>query len=234
MRKAAIFILLAFLASAVTLQDVLNKNYEAKGGLEKLKSIKTLYSEGRVVAQGMEMPFKAWVKFPDKIRMETEFQGQKMVQAYDGKNAWWIVPMLGINEPQLMPPEQAKQFKEQMQFKDPLVYYKELGHKLEYLGEEEMEGTPVYKIKMIKKNGDIVIFYIDKDSGLEIKLDFVSKREGMEMQGETIFGNYQKVDGVLFPFYIETRMGGNVVSQVTITKIVLNQPMDDTIFQMKK
>ncbi len=231
MRKILTFILGLSLLSALTLQDVLNKNYQAKGGLEKLKGIKTIYAEGKVVAQGMEMPFKTWVKYPDKIKMQTKFQGQTMVQAYDGKTAWWIMPMMGP-KPMPMPPSQAEQFKEQNQFRDPLVFYKELGYKLEYLGEGEADGTPVYKIKLSKPNGDVLIYYLDKETGLEIKADFYGKRQGREIKGENYFGDYRKVNGILFPFYIETRMGGKVVSQVTIEKIVINQPIDDAIFKM--
>ncbi len=233
MRKIAAFILGLSLVLAIGLQDVLNKNYQAKGGLEKLKSLKTIYAEGKVMAQGMEMPFKVWVKFPEKIKMETTVQGQTMVQAYDGKTAWWIMPMISP-KPQIMPPTQAKQFKEQNQFRDPLVFYKELGYKLEYLGEGEVEGTPVYKIKITKPNGDVLIYYLDKDSGLEIKAEFFGKIQGREVHGSTYFGEYKKVDGLLFPFYIESRSDGKVVSQVSISKIVINKPIDDSIFQMPK
>ncbi len=228
----ALFLGLSFL-SAVTLQDVLNKNYKAKGGLEKLRAIKTIHAVGKITAQGMEMPFETWMKMPDKIRMETTVQGQKIVQAYDGKTAWWIMPMISP-EPQPMPPQQAEQFKEQNWFKDPLIYYKDLGYKIEFLGEGEFEGNPVYKIKLTKPNGEIMIYYIDKETGLELKMDFHGKRQGREITAETVFGDYNQVNGITYPFYIETRSGGKVVSQVTISKIEINIPVDDSIFQMKK
>ncbi len=233
MKKALIFLLSLSLLSAVTLQDVLKKNYQAKGGLEKLKAIKTIHAVGKVMAQGMEMPFETWVKMPNKMRMETTVQGQKMVQAYDGKTAWWIMPMISP-EPQPMPPQQAEQFKEQNWFKDPLVYYKELGYKVELLGEGDFEGNPVYKVKVNKTNGDILIYYLDKETGLELKMDFHGKKQGRELNGETVFGDYNQVNGITLPFYIETRVGGKTVSQVTISKIEINLPVDDSIFKMKK
>lgn len=241
MRKALGVILmgLIFLVGNVyageTLEEILAKNYQARGGLEKLKSIKALYFEGKMVmpsAQGMEMTIKMWVKRPNMMRTESTVQGKKVVQAYDGKNAWWIMPFMGSEEPQLMPDTQAENMKEQAEGWDPLVNYKKLGYKLEYLGKDEVEGTEVYKLKLTKKNGRVVYYYLDTESGIEIKTEIYIKRGESEYKVETEFGDYKEVNGVMIPFYIENRANGNTVSQLTLQKVVINPEIDDSIFKM--
>ena len=159
-RKISLFLMLLFIVGisySITLQEILKKNYEARGGLEKLKSIKTLYIEGKMInpQQNVEMPMKMWFKEPDKMRIEMEMMGKKLVQAYDGKDAWWIMPFLGP-EPKLMPEEEAKNFKEDSQSFSPLIDHEKRGIKIEYVGEDDLEGTKVYKLKLTYKTGKTV------------------------------------------------------------------------------
>ena len=241
MRKTLGWILigLIFLVGNVyageTLEQVLAKNYKARGGLEKLKGIKTIYLEGKMTieaAQSMEIPVKMWIKKPNKIRTETVIQGQTIVQAFDGEKAWWIMPLMGSKEPQLMPEMQAKQIKEQSESWDPLVNYKKLGYKLEYLGKDEIEGTEVYKLKLTKKDGSVSYHYLDVESGIEIMTETYMKRGETEYKVETVFGDYKEVNGIMFPFYFESKANGKTVSLMTFNKIEVNPEIDDSIFTM--
>ena len=241
MRKVLSLILIGFIFilgkvyAGETLEEVLAKNYQARGGLEKLKSIKSLYMEGKIVmpaAQSMEMSVKMWIKRPNKIRTESTMQGKKIVQAYDGEKAWWIMPFLGSEKPQLMPETQAENVKEQAEGWDPLVNYKKLNYKLEYLGKDEVEGTEVYKLKLTKKSGRIVYYYLDTESGIEIKTETYIKRGESEYKVETEFGDYKEVNGIMIPFYIENKSNGKTISQLTLQKVVINPEIEDSIFEM--
>ncbi len=234
----SIFVLLffsvTFLLGGETLEEVLAKNYKARGGLEKLKAIKTMYMEGKVVVpqQNVEVTMKLWHKKPNKMRMESVFQGQKMIQAYDGETAWWVMPFMGIQEPQKVPEEKVEEIKDEANFENPLVEYKEKGYKLELLGKEEMEGTEVYKLKLTKKDGKVIYFYLDADTGIELKTETYIKKDSSETHVENVFGDYKEVDGIMIPFYIENRVNGQVVTQIMLTKVELNAPIDDKLFSM--
>lgn len=240
MRKVftAIFVVTLFLVGqslfGETLEEILAKNYQARGGIEKLKSIKTMYIEGKIVipAQGLEMPIKMWQKRPDKMRMETTLQGKTIVQAYNGQKAWWIMPFMGTGEPQEMPETQAKQIKEQAESMDPLVYYKERGYKLEYVGKEEVEGTEVYTLKLTRKDGRVVYHYLDTETGIEIKTMTYVKRGESDIKIETEFGDYKPVKGIMVPFSFESKVNGKLASQIVFEKIELNVPVEDSIFEM--
>jgi outer membrane lipoprotein-sorting protein len=218
---------------AQTLEEVLAKNYQAHGGLDKLKAITSWKMKGKIVipAQGMEMPMEMWQKSPDKMRVEAVFQGKKIVQAYDGRKAWWIMPFLS-EEPQEMSPEQAKLFKEQADFENPLVVYKQKGYKLELLGKEDMEGTPVFKLKLTKTDGKEILFYLDAESGIELKSSMSMKVGEADALVEVLYGDYKLVDGHMMPFAIENKTNGQTQMQMTMESVEINPALDDSFFSM--
>ncbi len=230
-----IFLLIVGLAYSITLQEILKKNYEARGGLDKLKGIKTLYLEGKMVntQQNAEMPIKMWYKIPNKMRFEIEMMGKKIVQAYDGEKAWWIMPFLGP-EPKLMPEEQAKSFKDQLNSFSPLVDYEKRGIKIEYVGKDDLEGTEVYKLKLTYKSGKVAYYYLDADSGIELMSEAFVSRGGEERKVQSIFSDYKEVNGVYFPFTIETKSGDMTAGSMTFSKILVNKDFPDSIFEFPK
>ncbi len=239
MKKVFIFMLVVLFLismslSAETLDEILAKNYESKGGLEKLKSINAIKIKGKIVQamMNMEMPMEIWYKKPNKIRMESEFQGRKVVQGYDGNIAWWIMPFLGSDDPQEMGEEQAREVKEMAESMDPLVDYKEKGYKLELVGKEDMEGTEVYKLKMTKKNNKVEFFYLDIESGIELKTSSYVKRGENEILVETFFGDYQEVDGVVMAFQMEVKADNQTSVTMTFQEFKFNIEIDDALFVM--
>ena len=56
---------------------------------------------------------------------------------------------------------------------------------------------------------------------------------GSEQVYEASIGDYKEVGGVIFPFAVESGVKGSQEKQkLTITKIELNVPVDDSIFKM--
>ena len=215
-----------------TVDEIISKNIETKGGLEKLKSIKSMKMTGKVFAGGFEMSMTLWAKRPNMSRMEAVFQDQKIVQAYDGEKAWQINPFMGSNEPQEIKGLQAEDLKDRADFDGPLVNYKKKGHKVEFMGKEDLEGTEVYKLKVTMKNSRIVYLYLDTESCIELKQSTTVKYQGNEYLVETIFGDYKEVDGVMIPHFIETKLNGQPQAQITIEKVEFNIEIDDSFFKM--
>ena len=76
-------------------------------------------------------------KRPNKSRTEFTVQGMTGMQAYDGKNAWMVMPFMGKKDPEAMPAEGTKLVAEESDFDGPLVDWKEKGHKVELVGKEQ-------------------------------------------------------------------------------------------------
>ena len=224
---------LAGMSGAQTLDEILAKHYQARGGLDKLKAMTAMKMSGKIVipAQGMEMPVTMWQKNPDKMRIESTFQEKVIVQAYDGQKAWWIMPFM-TPDAQEMSQEQSREFKEQADFENPLVVYKEKGYKLELLGKEDLQGTPIIKLKLTKDGGREIFYYLDAASGIELKSTMLLKSGASETMNEIIFTDYKPVNSLLMPFHIENKTDGKTQAQLTMTTIEINPAIDDAIFVM--
>ena len=227
----------AVLAPAVgaqTADEIIAKNIQARGGLDKLKSVQTIKATATMaMGPGMEAPGLLIQKRGNLARLEFTVQGLTAVQAYDGKNAWQIMPFTGKKDPELMSADEAKEVEEMADVDGPLVDYKSKGHQVELLGKEKVEGTDAYKLKVSLKNGDVLTVYIDADSFLTIKEETKRTVRGTEQVVESAIGDYKEVDGLVIPFAIESGVKGSQEREkLTITKIELNVPADDSIFKM--
>ena len=232
---AAVLALLTLgaMIGAQSLDEVLAKNYQAHGGLDRLKSLAGWKMTGKIVipAQGLEMPMVLWQKAPNKMRVESTFQGKTIVQAFDGRKAWWIMPFLS-EEAQEMPQEQDLLFRDQADFDNPLVVYKEKGHQLELLGKEDMDGTPVFKLKLTKADGKVIYFFLDAESGIDLKTSMAMKMGESEVLVEVLYGDYKTIDGHMMPFAIENKQSGQSQMQMTIAAVEINPVLDDALFAM--
>lgn len=219
---------------AQTVDEIIAKNLQARGGADKLKSVKSIKSTATMsMGPGIEAPGVLIQKRPMLARLEFTVQGLTAVQAYDGKNGWQIMPFMGKKDPELMAADEAKEIEENADLDGPLVDYKSKGHQVELQGKEKIEGTDAYKLKVTLKNGDVQTIYIDSDSFLDIKE--VTKRtvRGTEQEIESAIGDYKAVDGIMFPFAVESGVKGtDQKEKLTITKVELNVPADDSIFKM--
>jgi outer membrane lipoprotein-sorting protein len=219
---------------AQSVDEIIAKNIQARGGADKLKSVKSIKSTATMsMGPGIEAPGTLIQKRPALARLEFTVQGLTAVQAFDGKNGWQIMPFMGKKDPELMSADEAKEIEENADLDGPLVDYKSKGHQVELQGKEKIEGTDAYKLKVTLKNGDVQTIYIDSDSFLDIKE--VTKRtvRGTEQEIESAIGDYKPVDGIMFPFAVESGIKGTDQKQkLTITKVELNVPADDSLFKM--
>lgn len=227
---------LAFLfcvqASAQTVDELIKKNIDARGGIQKLKAIKSIKAVGKMTQQGLEIPISIQQKRPSMVRLDITFQGKSFVQAYNGEIGWKIDPFQGSSEPEKVAGDDLKDLEEQADLDGALVDYKEKGNTVELIGKEDMEGTPVYKLKVTLKKGDVRTIYLDAENYLDLKVTSKRKTPGGEIDIDSYPGNYKAVNGVLFAFSVEAKVKGQTVQQITLEKIEADVAIDDSIFKM--
>jgi outer membrane lipoprotein-sorting protein len=236
LRKLCIGVLVAaVLVPAMLAQsadEIVGKHVAAMGGADKIKAAKTIKMTGKAEMQSMEAPFTMTMKQPNMMRMEITIQGLVLVQAYDGKSGWAIVPFTGKKDPEAVTADETKEMQDQSDLW-PLLDYQSKGNKVELLGKDKIEGTDAYKLKLTRSNGDIETVYLDGDSFLEIKSEETRMIRGSEQQTETSLADYREVGGIMFPFAIESSTKGSPEKQkITLDKVDLNVPAEDAMFKM--
>jgi hypothetical protein len=214
--------------------EIVNKYINAIGGLEKIKAINTIKMTGKVTAGSMDIPFSEICKRPQMVIMESTIQGMTMKQVYDGTQGWTINPFMGKKDPDLMSKDAEKAIQRNADFEGQLINYKDKGSKIELIGKEDLEGSQVYNIKLTDKNNDITNYYIDADSYLVVKQNDKLKFDTKEISSESMLSNYRQVDGVLFPFSIQSKSPDNPMgdAKIVVDSIQTNIPIDDSIFKM--
>lgn len=214
---------------AQTVDEIVNKHIDAIGGKEKLDQVKTLISESSVQVMGNDGPSTLTIVNGKGLRLESDFNGQKIVQVFTDKSGWTINPFAGGTDPQPMPDDQYKAGRDQIDVGGPLYNYAAKGNKVELLGKEDS----AYKLKVTNKDNIVSTIYIDPTTYYVKKVVQTGMMMGQEMEVVRTNSNYQKTDfGLVYPFTIEISYGTQFSLTTTVKKLQFNKDVDPKIFDM--
>lgn len=216
-------------AKAQTADEIVTKHFDALGGKAKIAQIKSIRTESNFEIAGQSAPSITTVLNGKGFKNEIDFGGQKMVQVVTDKGAWMINPMAGQSAPVALPEEQAKSSRDQIFVGGPLLDYASKGYKVELAGREDVKGVNAFKLK-VSKDGTESFYYFDPTSYYLIKRVLMVDVEGQKTETATFFSNYKKTDfGYFIPYTMEI-----VLPQISlvsnVTKVDINQPVAETIF----
>jgi len=231
---ASLVCLMALNAFGQTAEELVAKNLQAKGGVDKIKAIKSVRMSGDFDAGGFKATIAEYSKRPAMVREMFTVQGMTQVQAYDGSSGWQISPFGGRKDPELLGEDEVRGLSEDADMDGPLVDAQAKGNKIEYLGHDQVDGDDAYKLKVTLKNGDIFYYYLDPDTYIEIQVEKQQFIRGSVRESITMLGSYKPVNGVMYPFFIESGPKNNPDQRgkITITKIEANVPIEDSEFKM--
>jgi hypothetical protein len=237
--RHALIVLIAVLCFAIlsysqTADELIAKNIQARGGMEKMKAIKTIRMTGKFEGGG---GFTASVGQenvrPNLVRDTFSLQGMTQVQAYDGTAGWQIQPFGGKKDPELMGEDDLRDLLLDADFDGPLVNYKEKGSTVEYLGHDVVDGDDALRLKVTLKNGDIIYDYLDPDTFIEIRREVQQFIRGSQRDKVFELGSYQSVAGVMYPFSISQGPKNNPTEQtITVQKMEANVKIDPADFAL--
>ena len=220
--------------AAQSAEELVSKNIQAKGGMEKIKSAKNRLTVGRLkLGRRRNATFKQLNMRPDFVRQNLSLQGMTAVQAYSGATGWQTNPFRGRKDPELMGEDNLRDLMLAADFDGPLVDSAEKGNKIEYLGHDLVEGDDALRLKVTLKNGDIVYYFLDPDTYLEIRKEIQQFVRGSVRERVVDLGSYKAVDGVMYPFSISEGPKNNPGAQITtVDKIAVNVPMQEADFAL--
>jgi len=220
--------------NAPTVDELVSKNIEAKGGATALHDLQSLRLTGKLLVQEgaqIELAYLQIKKRADEVRTEASLQGMTQIQAYDGKEGWTVSPFFGRKDPERMSADDVKALVEDSEIDGALVDWQTKGSSVEYLGTEDVDGTLAHKLKVVRKNGDVSFVYLDPDHFLEIRILTERMRHGAHEEEETDLGDYEKAGGVFVPTSIDSgRKGAPDKQRIIIDKVEANVPVDDAVF----
>ncbi len=243
MRKKRFGLLLAGLGLAAALagetptaEELVAKNVQARGGLEKIKSVQSMRMTGTMKIGDESLPTLLEIKRPAKTRWEFTMEGQTAVQAYDGKTAWMTMPFAGVTEPQVMSASETADIELQADVDGPLVDSAAKGIRIELAGRETIDGgVEAWRLKIQRKGGDTRDLYLDAKTYLQVLAVTRRSVDGRDVEIRSRIGDYREVGGLMLPHSFEASAAGVPETQsLKFEKIELNVPIDDSRFAMPK
>ena len=224
----------AVMMSAQTAEELVAKNLQARGGIGKIKAMYSFRATGTLQQGARAAEVGEEAKEPSLLRKTLTIQGMTQIQAYDGSIGWQISPFEGRKDPEQLGEDDLRGLVEEADFYGPLVDYEQKGNTVEYLGHDTVDGDDALRLKVTLKNGDIVYYYLDPDTYIEIRTERQQFIRGSVRETVTDLGSYKQVAGVYLPFSIEVGPKGdpNARAKITISQIEVNVPIDMADFKM--
>src|SRR5216684_3923952 len=223
-------------ARALTADEVVARNIEARGGAAKLAAVRSLRLTGTASFtfgdNKIDAEWAALQKRPGMVRTEISLQGLTAVDAFDGRDGWEVQPFSGRRDAHRTSADEAKDLQRNAEIGGPLAAAAEKGHRIEYLGTDDLDGTPAHKLRVTRKDGDVQYVFLDPDYFLEIRIVTETKVRGVERITETDLGGYEQVAGVWFPFSVESGEKGKPRNfRLTIQRAEPNVEADEALFR---
>ena len=229
-------------ATSITADEIIANYFENTGGVEAWNTINSIKSVGKADFGGQIFPFIQTIMKDGRMAIEIDLQGQTFVpQAFDGEKQW------GTNfqsmKPEAADDETSTNYKrnEANEFPDPFLDYGKNGYSVELLGEETVEGTETFKIKLTKnpilvdgaEEEIFVIYYFDKENFVPILQESTipsGPQKGTTVQ--TLFSDYQELGDIFYPYTIAIKYNGQLAQSINIETIEVNPEIDAALFTM--
>lgn len=212
--------------------DLIVKRHLSAIGQEKLSKITTLSFTGKFVQAGVEVPYTLIQKRDRKSWFEITTQTRKIIQGYNGSVGWALVQSPEGNKARKVAGPDLEKLEEQAEMDSYLYNWKQKAYSLTLEGLTKIDTAYAYLLRLTKKNGNVVDYFIDKNSYLLIKTSSNVKTPQYSGTTEKFYTDYKPVSGILFPFLTEFKLNGQLMSTFKVEKIEINRPFDNKLFEM--
>lgn len=204
----------------------LDKAIAAKGGLAKLKSIRTVRAETTTTVRAptgtVAFPSTAWIEYPDRFRLDAETPAGKLAQVYaDGH--YWVQDANGVKE---MPEEGRAPMRSAIQ-RDIIRVLVKAGAGELVVREIDSDDPLLAAIEVSGGGLPPLSLYINRDNGLIERARYTSGSEG---RSEELFSDYRSVNGVQFAFHTVLRRGSLPEIERDVKTIRYNVPLPAGLF----
>jgi hypothetical protein len=179
--------------------EVLGKYFEASGGLERLKAVRTQHFEGEFQVGGMKGPIRLWTAKPGRSRVEINLAIINVTEGDNGDISWTLDTNGKVQK--MTKPDEATLKRKEVERRMDDYEYSDPGSgvfTVTFEGTEMVEETDCYAIKIANNiNTDHHTYYISVD-GFRLEKSIAIQAE---KSGDTFYGDYREADGMLVAFY---------------------------------
>ncbi len=212
---------------AQTADEIIAKYITAIGGADKWTKVQSLKVEGQIEVQGITIPYTMQGVQMKGLRVDAEFQGNKIIDIVTPEKGWMQNPLAGKASLDPISADELKTKVDDLDLQDAFIDYKAKGSTVEFLGKDEEDGNEYFKIKLTSKNNNEKTYFFDTKTNLVYKVESMVKQQGQEVKSSVKYLDYQTTDyGIKMAFKQDSGMMMMVTKKVTV-----NAPIDEAIFK---
>jgi hypothetical protein len=207
--------------------EVLKAGLKALGGEQAILDRQTIYIVRKITSYDFPEPREGrltiYFRRPNLFRKEVSYEGNKLVEAYDGQKAWFD----DGKGPKVHGPGRTASVLDGIQELDAPANY--LDADLTYFNiSQEIPGKLAHVVK-VRKNGYTRELMFDVSTNLlAIAGEYENPWGATDRMAK--YDRYRPVDGVLVPYKVENWRSNKLSSETEILEIKFNGPMDDSLF----
>jgi len=215
-------------------RQLLDKVVTAKGGLERLRAVKSLVVTTRARAIGRNAPpdpadTVTYIEYPNHVRVESKIGGTDVIQIFDGTRAWVKDPN-GVHD---VPEQMLRDFRSALRRDTVTVLLAAADGdvRVRKLPDVKDDSGVVREALEFSGSGlDPMVMYVDGGTGMVVKQTYVAGGVGQPLVEET-FTDYRDVNGIKINYAANVRVGGEPALERTVTDVKIGGPLDPSLFR---
>ncbi len=224
------------MATGANAAKLIEYHLQVLGGLEQIKSIRTLAIKGPLKEGKNNFNMIWYRKAPNKYRVEQHYRklgrDYRTIRVYDGRAAWTQV--VKPKPPAVMGKAEARDFALEADFYGPLVDHPTKGHFFVYDSQAKVYGKPTHIVKGRLNTGAIVYYYFDVQDYLLRRYGFTGKFASSKVNADYYPKGFRKFNGVVMELGREYVANKGIYKEVDFESIKVNVEISDALFTMPK
>jgi outer membrane lipoprotein-sorting protein len=216
-------------------ERVLQHAIRAKGGIERLRSIRTIRATGTMtVATGgepMKVGMTTYVEYPGRFRLDAVLPGGEVTQVYADGRAWTKDPSgVRVLEGAALEGLRASASRDTLL----LLLAAAAGRLNVRLTQPQGEGLPDTDNLELSDDGVTrAVLFVNRTTAMITGEQYIVEQPGAigKVPTEEMYSDYRDVDGVQIAFRTVVHRGEAVIVERTLSQVSLNLPLDHTLFE---
>ncbi len=222
-------------SSDLSVDQIIAKNVEARGGADAWRKIDSMVWIGHVDNKSSPARFVLAMKRPNKTRFEIVSMNRMALRVFDGTRGWKLKPMRHDEQANMQPysAQEVTFAHEESVIDGPLIDHAAKGIDAKLGGVDEIEGHKAYRLELRMPSGATRRVWVDASSFLDIKYEHETHTPlGQPGAVDVYYRDYKTIEGVKLPLTIESgAASAPPIDRLTIEKIQMNPQLSDTLFE---
>jgi len=217
-------------AAALTVEQVIDKHVQAKGGRAAWDAVRTLRLTGKCTAFSETHPCTLLRSRPGRFRLDHHFGSKRVVLAHDGDGGWQDSEWTQQGAMRAQGADAAVLLRES-DFATALFDWKERGYEVKLLERADVDGVPALGVELKRADGRTETWYLDPRTYLEIARDSPGSDFGRAVPARTWYEDFRRVGGVMIPHHVESQWYTRE-RVMDFDRAEINAEFDESLFRL--